>query len=87
MAGDSDEALLDFNRAIDIDAEYGAAFYSRASLLTKMGQEDSALEDMKMVMTSIMSTNTFRFILVQENLWVCDPIGEANLIGLFCLLL
>ena len=49
MAGDNDEALSDFNRAIDIDTEYGAAFYSRASLLTKMGQEYSALEDMKMV--------------------------------------
>ena len=49
MAGDEDEALKDFNQAIDIDAEYGAAYYSRATLLTKMGQEDSALEEMKMV--------------------------------------
>lgn len=43
MARDADEALQDFNRAIDIDPGYGAAFYSRASLFTKMGQEDSAL--------------------------------------------
>jgi len=49
LAGDDAAALKDFGKAIEIDSEYGAAYFSRATLLTKMGQEDSATEDMKMV--------------------------------------
>lgn len=67
MAGDNDRALKDFDRAIDIDPEYGAAFYSRATLLTKMGQEESALEDMKMV-THLSNLNIENFAN-ENNVW------------------
>lgn len=49
MTGDDDAALQDFNQAIEISPDYGAAYYSRATLLTKLGQEDLAAEDMQMV--------------------------------------
>ncbi len=67
MDGDDDQALLDFNRAIDMDAEYGAAFYSRASLLSKMGQEDSALADMKMV--NYLSNLNIESFANENNVW------------------
>ncbi|MDH3828612.1 MAG: tetratricopeptide repeat protein, partial [Desulfobacterales bacterium] len=67
MAGDDDEALKDFNKAIEIDSEYGAAYYSRASLLTKMGREDSALEDMKMV--SQLSNHNIESFANENNVW------------------
>ena len=40
-----DKALDDFSQAIALDPEYGAAFYSRASLFTKMGESRKANED------------------------------------------
>ena len=43
------DALEDFNRAIELDPEYGAAFYSRATLHTQMGNEDLAVQDAEMV--------------------------------------
>ena len=58
---------MDFNKAIDIDGEYGAAFYSRASLLTKMGQEESALEDMKMV--NQLTNLNLEIIANENNVW------------------
>ena len=67
MAGDNDRALKDLDRAIYIDPEYGAAFYSRATLLTKMGQEESALEDMKMV-THLSNLNIENFAN-ENNVW------------------
>ena len=48
------------NIAIDIDPEYGAAYYSRATLLTKLGREDDAAEDMKMV-THLTNLNIENF--------------------------
>ena len=47
--GDDDGALDDFGHAIRIEPEYGAAYYSRATLLTKMKQEDLAVEDIEMI--------------------------------------
>ena len=47
MAGDAHQALEDFNHVIDIDSEYKTAYHSRASLLTKMGQETKVAEGMK----------------------------------------
>ena len=67
MLGDNDDALSDFNKAIDIDSEYGAAFYSRASLLTKMGKEDSALEDMQMV--NHLSNLNIESFANENNVW------------------
>jgi Tfp pilus assembly protein PilF len=67
MAGDDDGALKDFDKAIDIDPEYGAAYYSRATLLTKMGREDSAVEDMKMV-THLSNLNIENFAN-ENNVW------------------
>ena len=46
---DDYRALKDFYYDIDIDPEYKAAYRSRATLLTKMGQETEAAEDMKIV--------------------------------------
>lgn len=64
---DSDKALADFTRALDIDPEYGAAYYSRATLLTKMGQEDEAAEDMRMV-THLTNVNLENFAN-DNNIW------------------
>ena len=38
-SGDNQAALKYFDRAIDLDPEYGAAYYSRANLHSKMGNE------------------------------------------------
>jgi len=67
MAGENDRALADFDKAIDIDPEYGAAYYSRATLLTKMGREDDAAEDMKIV-THLTNLNIENFAN-ENNIW------------------
>jgi tetratricopeptide (TPR) repeat protein len=67
MAGETDEALADFGKAIDIDPEYGAAYYSRATLLTKMGREDDAVEDMEIV-THLTNLNIENFAN-ENNIW------------------
>ena len=67
MAGDGEEALSDFNKAIETDPEYGAAYYSRATLLTRMGREDEATEDMKMV-THLTNLNIENFAN-DNNIW------------------
>ena len=41
--------MADFGSAISIDPEYGAAYYSRATLLAKMKKEDLAVEDIEMI--------------------------------------
>ena len=67
MGGENDRALADFGEAIDIDPEYGAAYYSRATLLTKVGREDDATEDMKMV-THLTNLNIENFAN-DNNIW------------------
>ena len=77
MAGDDDEALKDFNQAIEIDSEYGAAFFSRATLLTKMGQEDLALEDMKMV--NYLSNLNIESFANENNIWRSRHLQMENI--------
>ncbi len=67
LDGDDESALSDFDKAIEIDPDYGAAFYSRATLLTKMGREDAASEDMKMV-TYLTNLNIDNFAN-DNNVW------------------
>ena len=40
-----DEALLDFNRAIELNAEYPEAYYNRASALYNKGRYQEAYQD------------------------------------------
>ena len=56
-----------FNRAIEINPEYGAAYYSRATLLTKMGQEDQALGDIEMVQH--LSNKNIEAFANDNNVW------------------
>ena len=65
--GENDKALSDFNKAIDLNPEYGAAFYSRATLLTHLGREDEAVQDMQMV-THLTNKNIETFAN-ENNLW------------------
>ena len=65
--GDDPGALGAFNRAVDLDPEYGAAYYSRATLHTKMGREDLAAEDMQMV-THLTNVNIETFAN-ENNIW------------------
>ena len=70
-------ALRDFNQAIEIDSEYGAAFFSRATLLTKMGQEDLALEDMKMV--NHLSNLNIESFANENNIWRSRHLQMENI--------
>jgi tetratricopeptide (TPR) repeat protein len=67
MLGDAEKALKDFDKAIEIDPEYGAAYYSRATLLTKMGKEDAASEDMKMI--SHLTNLNIESFANENNIW------------------
>ena len=60
-------ALQDLNRAIELDGEYGAAYYSRATLLAKMGQAESAVEDIKTV-NNITNLN-LEIFANENNVW------------------
>lgn len=42
---DEKGAMQDFNRAIELDPQYGAAYLSRANLYSKEGNEEAADED------------------------------------------
>jgi tetratricopeptide (TPR) repeat protein len=46
-SGDYQAALKDIDRAIGLDPEYGAAYYSRANLHSNMGNEDRATKDIE----------------------------------------
>ncbi len=59
--------LMQDKLGISIDSDYGAAYCSRATLLTKMGQEDAALEDMKMV--SHLSNLNIESFANDNNVW------------------
>jgi tetratricopeptide (TPR) repeat protein len=47
--GDDLEALKDFDKAIEMDAAYGAAHASRAAVHQRLGHDDLASEDMAMM--------------------------------------
>ncbi len=70
--------LMQDKLGISIDSDYGAAYYSRATLLTKMGQEDAALEDMKMV--SYLSNLNIESFANDNNVWRSRQLQmESNL--------
>ena len=54
-------------RVIDLDPEYGAAYYSRANLHFNMGNEDRAMEDVEMV-THLTNVNIETFAN-EKNIW------------------
>ena len=47
--GEFARAFQDFDRALEIDPEYGAAYQSRETMLSKPKQPDSAVEDFEIV--------------------------------------
>jgi tetratricopeptide (TPR) repeat protein len=47
--GKDDEAIKDFDRAIELNPEYGAGYLSRAKLHAALGNDERAREDMEMV--------------------------------------
>jgi tetratricopeptide (TPR) repeat protein len=65
--GDSDGAIEDFTKAIELKPEYGAAYYSRAALYSKLGKEDFATEDIE-TFTSLTNTNIESFAN-ENNVW------------------
>ena len=67
VEGDDKGALEDFNRAIDLKPDYGAAYHSRATLHTKLGQTDDAAEDIRMV-THLTQQNIETFAN-ENNVW------------------
>jgi hypothetical protein len=73
--------LEDFGNAIDIDPDYGQAYYSRAALQIKLGREDLATEDLQMVNVFIeMNTQAFAS---ENNIWRSqhlrlEEMGVAN---------
>ena len=64
---DHQGALEDFGNAIDLDPDYGQAYYSRAALHIKLGREDLATEDIRMVnVLTEMNTQAFAN---ENNIW------------------
>ena len=61
------EAIDDFDKAIDLDSEYAAAFYSRATLCTKIGHEDLAVEDMRMIQH--LTNKNIETFANENNVW------------------
>ena len=62
-----ENALLDLTKAIELNPEYGAAYYSRANLHSKMGNTDLATEDIEM-MTNVTEVNIETFAN-GNNIW------------------
>jgi hypothetical protein len=50
-----------------LDDEYGAAYYSRATLLAKMGQAKSAVKDMRMV--NQLTNLNLEIFANENNVW------------------
>jgi tetratricopeptide (TPR) repeat protein len=65
--GDDPEALRDFDKAIELDAAYGAAYASRSTVHQRLGNEELAAEDMAMV-THLTQVNLETFN-VENNVW------------------
>ena len=64
---DHEGALEDFGNAIDLDPDYGPAYYSRATLQINIGREDLATEDIQMVQV-LTEMNTQAFAN-ENNIW------------------
>ena len=76
--GADDRALENFSRAIEIDPEYGAAYHSRATLHTKMGREDLALEDIAMVQH--LTNKNIEAFANENNIWRSHPLGLESIV-------
>jgi lipoprotein NlpI len=64
---DHEGAMEDFGNAIDLDPDYGQAYYSRAGRQIKLGREDLATEDLQMVNVFVeMNTQAFTN---ENNIW------------------
>ena len=55
------------SKAIEPDSEYAAAFCSRATLHTKMGNEDLAVGDIQMV--QFLTHINIEYFANQNNIW------------------
>jgi tetratricopeptide (TPR) repeat protein len=66
-SGDNAKALDDFNKALELNPEYGAVYYSRANLHNKMGQTELAIDDIQMV-THFSEVNIESFAN-ENNVW------------------
>ena len=78
-SGDNASAIDDFNKALDLDPEYGAAYYSRANLRNKMGQTELATEDIKMV-THLSEVNIESFAN-DNNIWRSQQLRLESMYG------
>ena len=47
--GETARAYRDFDRALEIDPDYGPAYHSRNSLISEGGQEDFSLEELDII--------------------------------------
>jgi len=65
--GDNTAAIDDFDQAVALDPEYGAAYYSRSALHTKMSDEEESLADMQMA-THLGSLNLEKYMNT-ANVW------------------
>jgi tetratricopeptide (TPR) repeat protein len=65
--GDDLAAIKDFDKAIELDAVYGAAYASRSTVHQRLGHADLAAEDMAMV-TNLTQVNMERYN-VENNVW------------------
>ncbi|MEG3438154.1 tetratricopeptide repeat protein [Pannus brasiliensis CCIBt3594] len=45
--GEKQDALIDFNRAIDLDPQYADAYHGRGILLAEMGDRQGAVDDLR----------------------------------------
>ena len=64
---DFSESVEEFTKAIEIDPDYGPAYYSRATLQINLGREDFATEDIQMVQV-LTEMNTQAFAN-ENNIW------------------
>ncbi len=67
LSGDDEGALSDITQAIALNPEYGAAYQSRSSLYTKMGEADLAMEDIE-VLTALTQINVESYAN-DNNIW------------------
>jgi tetratricopeptide (TPR) repeat protein len=64
---ENEKAIEAFNRAIEHNPEYGAAYYSRATLHTKMGNTDRATDDIQMV--AHFTNHNIETFANENNVW------------------
>ncbi|MGD9351078.1 MAG: tetratricopeptide repeat protein, partial [Desulfobacterales bacterium] len=77
--GNENAAITDFEKAIELDPEYGAAYYSRATLHAKMGNEDQAVDDIKMV--EFLTNRNIESFANENNVWRSQHMRLESLTG------